>query len=118
MPESRSTAKVILLPEGATPNLEEDAERGYRSHVLVEVNGSFLYPVTFYTASRLKGELDISARNGEPYIAETGMIVLHELTLEAMQTAVQAMCNAGYFDYMLPLSRERISQADPLIWPP
>ncbi len=97
--------------------IEEGFDRGYLS-VLVELGPDQLYPVFFTTPSRLAGELSTMNDNGEPYIIETGMIVVHEITSENLDTAVAAMIAGGWFDYQVPLTRARVDAAPPFEWPP
>jgi hypothetical protein len=118
MTEQRAIVKLVFPPKYGERDLGEDRERGYVSHVLAEVGGARLYPVFFYTLDRLGGELRECTRQGEPFIAETGMIVLQDISLEAMQDAVQRLCNIGYFEYMVPITPERLATADPYRWPP
>ena len=85
---------------------------------MVEVDGAGRYPVFFYRPGRLQFELEMSSRHGHPYIAEPGMIILPELSLEAMQAAVQRLCDEGYFDYLIPLTPEQVSNVGSFEWPP
>jgi hypothetical protein len=117
MPESK-IVKLILPTEDTELLVLEAEDRGYLSHVVVEIDGSRLYPVVFITISRLSDDLKFNVNNGQSYFAETGMIVLQSITLESMQFAAVQLFSEGYFDYMIPLTRDRISRADPGIWPP
>ena len=117
-----SVAKLVFVMKGEDleRQLAEAPDRGYVSHVLVEVDGDKdrLYPVFFYSIDRLAGELTIGCEQGEPFIAETGMIVLPKISVAAIEDAVQRLCEEGYFEYMHPLSPEQIASADPFRWPP
>lgn len=115
-PASPKPSAKLVLPSDLT--LDEAAERGYISRVLVELEPDRLYPVFFSTPGRLAGELAESAKHGEPFIVETGMIVVAEITLANLEAAVTQMVAEGYFDYMVPLTRERVAAADPFVWPP
>ena len=106
----------LHLPRDYT--MDEAAQRGYMSHVFIELGPDQLYPVFFYTHDRLHGDLGRSATFDQPFIAETGMVVLAEMTLANIEAAVAWMVDESYFDYMMPLSRERIAAANPLHWPP
>ena len=118
MSATRATTKLIFAVEDVDRQLAEAKDRGYLSHVLVEVDGARLYPVFFYAVDCLKYELEASAKHGQPFIAETGMIVLPNITLVAMQDAAQRLCEEGYFKHLIPLTRERLANANPLHWPP
>jgi len=95
----------------------DTVDRGYRSHVLVEIATS-LYPVFFYDCGRLQCELQEMAKHGRPFIAETGMIVLESVTLAAMELAVQKLYEEGYFDYFKSIDQNRLAAANPYAWPP
>jgi hypothetical protein len=70
---------------------------GYRGAVVVELNDGSRYPVVFYDAVRLQQDLEEEAKQGEPFVAEPGMIVLVEVTLENMKKAVARLQKQGYF---------------------
>jgi hypothetical protein len=113
-----SIAKLVFWPEYDEVRLLEAHDRGVMSHVLVEIDGSRLYPVTFLAIDRLRFELEASAKRGQNFISETGMIVVGEVKLAVMQEAVEQMCREGYFDYMIPVTVERLTNAGPFQWPP
>jgi hypothetical protein len=81
----------------------ESKDRGYRSHVWAELGDGERYPLVFYDAVRLQQDLDNEARAGSPYIAETGLIVLQEVTKENMELAVARLVDEGYFESLKPV---------------
>ena len=113
-----SVAKLVFLREFSEQEAWEARDRGYFSHVLVEVDGDRLYPVFFYDPVRLQQDLETSAKHGRAFVADPGMIVLSDITIEAMQEAVQQLCQDGFFDHLVAVSRERLAEADPYVWPP
>jgi hypothetical protein len=76
--QAHSVAKLIFMAEGGERErqLDEAPDRGYLSHVLVEIDGDRdrLYPVFFYSIGRLERELKVSSEHGQPFIAEIGMM--------------------------------------------
>lgn len=118
MSSTVSVSKLVFVRDFSEREAAEARDRGYLSHVLVEIDGSRLYPVVFYDPVRLQQDVDESARHGRPFVADPGMIVLPDVTIEAMQQAVQQLCQEGYFDYLAAIDRERLSEADPHSWPP
>jgi hypothetical protein len=76
--------------------------KGYVSHVWVETGPDVRYSVFFYDPVRLGQDLEAEARLGQPYIAEPGMIILPEVTEQAMAEAVVALHATGYFSHLLP----------------
>ena len=113
----RST-KLIFACGFSEREAFEARDRGVLSHVLVEICGELLYPVYFYDPCRLAQELDIDTEHGTPFLAEPGMIVLPEITVEAMESAVERLYQSRFFNYLTPVSRERLATADPYQWPP
>jgi hypothetical protein len=118
MSTTSSVARLVFVREFSEADAAEARDRGYLSHVLVEVDGQRLYPVVFYDPVRLQQDLEVSARHGRAFVADPGMIVLPDITLEAMQAAVQSLCQDGFFEYLIPVSRERLSEGDAHAWPP
>jgi hypothetical protein len=119
----------MMTPAEETPILrfareftERDAteaqDRGYLSHVLVDLGGGRLYPVFFYDAVRLQQDLEEMANHGRPYIAEPGMIVVQEITIETMTQVVCQLESAGFFDALNPVTEEDLASSDPYKWPP
>jgi hypothetical protein len=118
VPDSPSSAKLVFVHGFSERDSAEARDRGYLSHVLVEIDGVRLYPVLFYDPVRLQQDLEEGLKHDRSFLAEPGMIVLPDVTLDAMQDAVQRLCREGYFDYLVPLSREKLADADPYQWPP
>ena len=81
----------------------EARARGYRDHVIVELDNSNRYPVVFYDAVRLKQDLEDEARLGNPFLADPGLIVLQEVTEENMRCAVAKLVEQRFFDGFKPL---------------
>ena len=71
--------------------------RGYRSHVVAELSDGSRYRLSFFDPVRLKQELDEECRAGRAYFAEPGLIILPEVTREAMEVAAAALCEEGFF---------------------
>jgi hypothetical protein len=109
---------LVFVRDFSEREAQEARDRGCLSHVLVEVDGQRLYPVFFYDPVRLAQDLTTSAEHGQSFIAETGMIVLPEVTIENMRDAVNALYKEGFFDHLIPVDRDRLAKADPYAWPP
>jgi hypothetical protein len=78
--------------------------RGFFAGAIVRVADGSRYPVCFYDPIRLGQDLEEEARVGRPYIAERNLIVLPEVTVEAMRAAVETLALQGYFDHAKPLT--------------
>jgi hypothetical protein len=81
----------------------ETPHRGYLDGAVVRLADGSRYPVTFYDPVRLGQDLEVEAACGRPYIAERNLIVLPEVTVEAMRAAVEALARQGYFQHLKPL---------------
>jgi hypothetical protein len=81
----------------------EAQARGYRSHVAVEFADGERYSVVFYDPVRLQQDLHEEIRAGSTCIAEPGLIVIAEVTLENMRLAVDRLVREGYFEALRPM---------------
>lgn len=115
---SSSTRLVFAQGVDSERSIVEAQSRGYLSHVMVEIDGSRFFAVFFYDPIRLQQDLQESAKHGRPFVADPGMIVLPELTLDAMQSAVQCLCQERYFEHLVELSPEQLERTNSLHWPP
>ena len=94
--------KPQLIFEGGFDEREatESRDRGYRSHVWVELASGERYPVVFYDIVRLQQDLEHEAAEGNPFIAQPGLVVLLEVTKENMERAVCCLAEDGYFELL------------------
>ncbi len=72
--------------------------RGYRSHVWVVFEDDSSHPVTFFDMNRLAQELTAEASEGRAFIAEPGLIVVLEVTMENMEGAARRLAQEGFFE--------------------
>jgi len=100
--------KPELIFEGDFDEREEMEcrDRGYRSHVSVELASGEQFPVVFYDAVRLQQDLTVEVSSGTPFIAEPGLIVLPEVTRKNMEVAVCRLAEEGFFDSLRPVSHD------------
>lgn len=109
MSSDHSRVKLIFLG-GFTERDEFAAKsRGYRGHVFAEIDGVHLYPLYFYDTTRLQQDLHENEQFGRPFITEPGMIVLNNVTYNAMYDAVCRLFDEGYFDHLRPVDRCKIA---------
>lgn len=96
-----------LIFEGEFDEREEAEcrDRGYRSHVRVELARGEQFPVVFYDAVRLQQDLADETKSGSPFIAEPGLIVLPEVTRKNMEIAVCRLAEEGFFEALRPARR-------------
>jgi hypothetical protein len=88
------------------------------SHVLVELAGGRLYPLFFYDPVRLQQDLEESVKHGRPFIADPGMNVVPDITLETLRYVVDQLNREGYFDSLTPVTEANLAAGDPYQWLP
>ncbi|BAZ12465.1 hypothetical protein NIES4071_42960 [Calothrix sp. NIES-4071] len=85
---------------------EETFRKGYRSDGIVQSPEGEIYPVYFIDPIRLQQDLEAEEDNGSAFLAEPGLIILPEVTREAMENVVRQLCEQGYFKSLVPLKIE------------
>lgn len=75
----------------------EAKARGYLGGVTVELADESMHPVFFYDIVRLGQDIEEERRLGRPFVAEQGMIVVTEITMENMAHAVRSLEKNGFF---------------------
>jgi len=83
----------------------ESRARGYLGDVLVELRDGSSYAVVFYDCTRLAQDLEYEISTGRMCVADAGMIVLPEVTLDNMRAAVKRLAAEGYFNGLKPTDR-------------
>ena len=66
----------------------------------VELEGGCRYAVYFSDPIRLQQDLDEAVKSGMPCFFEPSLIILPEVTVEAIQDAVQFLWKQGFFAYL------------------
>jgi hypothetical protein len=81
-------------------NLYEDEIRmkGYCNNVYVILPNKMKYKVCFYDPVRLQQDIE-----DEEYIAETGLIIVKDVTLFNMDSTVNKLWITGYFESLKPI---------------
>ncbi len=82
----------------------EAHSRGYLSNVKVQQPDGSVYPVFFYDCIRLAQDLEYEVSVGRICLAEVGMIIVPEITLENMTLAVNRLTEIGFFSSFKPLA--------------
>ena len=72
--------------------------RGYRDHVWIEFDDGSRERVVFFDVTRLSQDLEFERQSGRPFFAETGLIILDEVTRANMENAARTLANEGFFD--------------------
>lgn len=102
MPESEYPLLVFESPFDERAQYEAKA-RGYLSHAMVQQSDGTTYPVVFYDTVRLAQDLEYEVSIGKMCVADVGMIVLPDVTLENMRIAVNKLTDEGYFKGLKPI---------------
>jgi hypothetical protein len=99
-----ATQATIEWPDRFDDRAEvEMTWKGHLSGIIVRLADGTRYEVNLITAHRLTQELELSTKQGEPYFAEPGLIVLPEITLPAVRTVVKRLADEGFFQRLKPL---------------
>ena len=77
-----------------------------------------LYPIFFYDIVRLQQDLEENVKQGRIFVADPCMIVVDEITPEAMKQAVEQLGREGFFDRLTAITQADLASGDPYRWPP
>jgi hypothetical protein len=91
---------TILFPADYDSQSEfETPLRGYLSEVEVELAG-LQYRLFFIDPVRLGQELKSNIDSGRSYFAEPNLIILPEVTTDAIKKAVESLARNGFFQHL------------------
>jgi hypothetical protein len=100
MKMKQSDQVQILWPAGFDEQAQfELPYKGWLS-VCAKLENGHRYPLYFIDPIRLQQELEDGVQAGKPYFAEPGLIILPEVTVEAIREAVQTLQNQDFFAYL------------------
>lgn len=89
---------TITFPDGFDERAEfELPYRGYLPGVMVSLRDGSRHPLAFIDLARLGQGLGDREGVGRPFYAERGLVILPEVTAEAIRAAVQGLWEEGYF---------------------
>jgi hypothetical protein len=92
----------VVFPDGFDERAAFEApSKGWLS-AHVETNDGSCFSVYFSDPVRLQQDLEQNVRLGKPFLAEPGMIILPEVTVEAVHEVVHALCEQGFFTHLQP----------------
>ncbi len=79
------------------------APHGFRGDVFVELADGGIFPVYFYEPDAIREELGARIRSGfGQFVAEPGLVVIPEITLDRMKSSVLELIEIGYFTHLTP----------------
>jgi len=89
---------TVIFPEWYDERAEFEAPaKGYLRDVEVRMQDGSRHRLFFIDPVRLQQDLEADVELGRPYYAEPGMVVLPEVTTEAVRRAVAGLWQDGYF---------------------
>lgn len=90
----------VVFPDGFDERVAFEAPlKGWLSAHVVWADGRRC-AVYFSDPVRLQQDLDENINLGTPFFAEPGLVVLPEVSVEAIQDAVRLLCAQGFFDHL------------------
>jgi hypothetical protein len=94
------SAPRVLFPAGFDERATvETTLKGWLS-AQVELDDGCRYAVYFSDPIRLQQDVDEAVQRGRPCFAEPGLIIVPEVTVQAMQDAVQFLWKQGFFTFL------------------
>ena len=97
---------------------QEAQDRGYLSHVLADFGDGRLFPLCFYDSVRLQQDLKVRCALGKAFVADPGMVVVEEITLQVLKKVINQLCEERFFEHLSPITEEDLASSDPYRWPP
>jgi hypothetical protein len=95
---------TIVFPDWYDARCEyETPAKGFLSDVEVHLADGSRYQLYFTDLVRLQQTLEDDVAFGRPYFAEPGLVVLPEVTTEAIQRAVPGLLRDGFFRHLKPV---------------
>ena len=80
----------------------EVESKGWLQGATVELANGNRYPVFLYDPVRLQQDLEADAKQGRPWVAEPGLIVLPELTRAAITAVIEQLVKNDFFQHFVP----------------
>lgn len=94
----------VIFPDGFDERWEyEMPAKGYIEGISIVFGDGSQFRVSFYDPVRLRQDLESGAEWRQPFFAEPGLIVVPEVTVEAIRCAVEALAREGFFDALKPI---------------
>jgi hypothetical protein len=101
---TETTPFTILFPQWYDSRCEQETPlKGYLPDVIVRLEDGSCYKLYFTDPVRLQQTLEDDTASGRAYYAEPGLIVLPEVTTEAIRQAVSGLLRDGYFRHLKPI---------------
>jgi hypothetical protein len=96
---------TVHFPEGYDRRREHETPlKGYLGDVVVQLEDGSRYKLYFIDPVRLQQTLADDVERGRPFYTEPGLVVLPEVSTEAIRKAVSGLVRDGYFQHLKPVS--------------
>ena len=103
----------IIFPEGFDERAAfETPLKGWLS-AHIELEDGCRYAVYFSDPIRLQHDVDEAVKDAKPCFAEPGLIIVPEVTVKAIQDAVQFLWKQGFFAYLKAEQGKGVGVNDP-----
>src|SRR5947207_1270429 len=94
---------LVIFPDGYDERAEfETPSKGWLNQVVVQGEDGSEYPVSFIDPVRLQQDMEEFAKLGTTFFSEPGLIILAEVTTEAIRNAVRHLWRQGFFKHLRP----------------
>jgi hypothetical protein len=104
---SKTSAYTVVFPDWYDDRAEAEAPaKGYLNGVEVHLASGERYRLYFSDPVRLQQTLEDDTRDGRPYFTEPGLVVIPEVTTQAIHDAVKGLIRDGYFGQLKPIDNE------------
>jgi hypothetical protein len=105
MKEGPVTEEItILFPDWYDDRAElESPAKGHLTGVRVQLADGATYSLSFYDPVRLQQTIEDDAKAGRPFFAQIGLVVLPEVTTNAIRWAIRELWQEGFFRHLRPL---------------
>lgn len=88
----------VVFPDWYDERGEWEAkEKGWLDGVEVRLADGKIQPLFFYDPVRLAQDLEADSKHGRPFVAQPGMVVLPEITRNAILEVVGKLVDEAYF---------------------
>jgi hypothetical protein len=101
---TNKTQPKLILPRDFDERAESEAYmKGYLS-VSVQLEKGEIFNVYFIDPVRLKQDLDAEIEMGRPFIAQSGLIVVPEITIPEIKKILSEVASEGFFERFKPVT--------------
>jgi hypothetical protein len=105
MPITDFAPFTIIFPDWYDERAQYEATcKGYLPDTVVLLADGTRHRVYFVDPVRLGQNLEADSNQGNPYLAEPGMVVIPEVTTEGIRKAVAGLARDGFFQHLKPVS--------------